>query len=59
MSASIVARLTYALSPRTAAYTAIGRMDNQGSAAVALDAGGTVAPGRAQNGIMAGLRHMF
>ncbi|MEX5746196.1 porin [Massilia sp. X63] len=54
-----VARLTYAFSPRTAAYGAVGRMDNHGAAAVALDAGGTVAPGRAQNGVMAGLRHMF
>lgn len=54
-----VARLTYAFSPRTAAYGAVGRMDNDGAAAVALDAGGTVAPGRAQNGVMAGLRHMF
>lgn len=54
-----VARLTYAFSKRTAVYGAVGRMDNEGLAAVALDAGGTVAPGRAQNGVMAGLRHMF
>ncbi|MFC0252552.1 porin [Massilia consociata] len=54
-----VARLTYAFSPRTAAYAALGRMDNHGAAAVALDVGGTVAPGRAQNGVMAGLRHTF
>ncbi|MGH8852670.1 MAG: porin [Telluria sp.] len=54
-----VARLTYALSKRSAVYGAVGRMDNNGAAAVALDAGGTVAPGRAQNGVMAGLRHMF
>ena len=55
----LVARLTYALSPRTAVYGAIGRMDNGGQAAIALDTGGTVAPGRAQNGLMAGLRHAF
>lgn len=54
-----VARLTYAFSPRTAAYGAVGRMDNNGAAAVALDAGGTVGVGRAQNGVMAGLRHSF
>lgn len=54
-----VARLTYALSSRTAVYGAIGRMDNHGAAAVALDAGGAVAPGRAQNGLMAGIRHGF
>ena len=54
-----VARLSYAFSKRTAVYGAVGRMDNAGLAAVALDAGGTVAPGRAQNGVMAGLRHMF
>ena len=55
----LVARLTYAFSRRTAAYAALGRMDNDGAAAVALDAGGTVAPGRAQNGVMAGIRHSF
>lgn len=54
-----VARLTYAFSKRTAVYGAVGRMDNEGLAAVALDAGGTVAPGRGQNGVMAGLRHAF
>ena len=54
-----VARLTYALSKRTAIYASVGRMDNDGASAVALDAGGTVAPGVAQNGVMAGLRHSF
>jgi hypothetical protein len=34
-------------------------MDNHGRAAIALDAGGTVAPGQAQNGIMTGIRHTF
>ena len=55
----LVARVSYALSKRSAVYAGVGRMDNHGAAAVALDAGGTVAPGRAQNGVMAGLRHMF
>ena len=55
----IVARLTYAFSKRTAVYGAVGRMDNKGQAAIALDVGGSAAPGRTQNGIMAGLRHSF
>jgi predicted porin len=55
----LVARLTYMLSKRSAIYAAVGRMDNHGQAAIALDAGGTVAPGRAQNGVMTGIRHAF
>ena len=53
------ARLTYHLSKRTAVYGAVGRMNNDGMAAVALDAGGTVGAGRTQNGVMAGVRHFF
>jgi predicted porin len=55
----LVARLTYALSKRTAIYGAVGRMDNHGAAAIALDAGGTAGAGKAQHGLMAGLRHLF
>lgn len=55
----VVARLSYSLSKRTVVYTAIGRMDNDGTSAVALDAGGTVGVGKTQNGVMAGLRHHF
>lgn len=55
----MAARLTYGFSKRTAVYGALGRMDNQGQAAIALDVGGTAAPGRTQNGVMAGLRHAF
>jgi predicted porin len=55
----LVARLTYAMSKRTFVYTALGRMDNKGASAVALDAGGSVGAGLAQNGFMAGLRHHF
>lgn len=58
-STMLVARLTYALSKRSAVYATVGRMDNHGQAAIALDAGGTVAPGRAQNGVMTGIRHVF
>lgn len=54
-----VARLTYAMSKRTFVYTALGRMDNKGASAVALDAGGTVGAGLGQNGFMVGLRHHF
>lgn len=58
-STLMAARLTYALSKRTAVYGAVGRMDNNGQAAISLDVGGSVAPGRTQNGVMAGLRHTF
>jgi hypothetical protein len=34
-------------------------MDNHGGAAIALDAGGTTAPGKTQSGVMAGVRHAF
>ena len=55
----LVARLTYALSKRTAVYTSVGRIDNDGSSAVALDTGGSAGPGMAQNGVMVGMRHVF
>jgi predicted porin len=55
----LVARLTYGLSKRTFVYTGIGRMDNEGTSAVALDAAGSVGAGKTQNGFMAGLRHHF
>jgi len=54
-----VARLMYYLSRRTATYVAIGTMKNSGASAVALDAGGTAGSGKTQNGVMAGLRHLF
>jgi predicted porin len=55
----LVARLSYAFSKRSMVYVGVGRMGNHGAAAIALDAGGTVAPGKAQKGVMAGLRHTF
>ena len=55
----MVARLTYALSRRTFVYGAVGRMDNDGTSAVSLDAGGTVGVGMTQNGFMVGVRHHF
>jgi predicted porin len=55
----LVARLSYALSKRTSAYTSVGRIDNSGASAAPLDAGGTVGAGMTQNGVMIGLRHTF
>jgi predicted porin len=54
-----VARLTYALSKRTAIYSSVGYMKNGGTAAIPLDVGGTVGVGRNQFGVMTGVRHMF
>lgn len=58
-STLLVLRLTYLLAPRSALYAGVGRMDNHGAAANALDAGGTVGPGKTQTGVMAGMRHAF
>jgi predicted porin len=54
-----VLRLTYSLSKRTAVYGSVGHMRNGGTAAIALDAGGTVGVGRDQSGLSAGVRHAF
>ncbi|MBB5393790.1 MULTISPECIES: porin [unclassified Herbaspirillum] len=54
-----VVRGTYYLSKRTAIYGLVGRVSNGGTAAVALSAGATVAPGGTQNGIMTGIQHTF
>lgn len=54
-----VVRLSYSLSKRTAVYTSIGHISNDGASAVALDVGGTVGVGLSQNGVMAGMRHSF
>jgi predicted porin len=58
-STMTIARLTYNLSKRTAVYTSVGYMKNAGTAALALDAGGTVGVGKNQAGMMVGLKHMF
>jgi len=55
----LVARLSYFLSKRDAVYSSIECMNNSGKAAIALDAGGTVATGKRQNGVMASLRHIL
>lgn len=54
-----VLRATYAFSRRTATYVSLGRIDNDGRAAISLSAGGTVGPGLGQTGLMLGLRHSF
>jgi predicted porin len=54
-----VARLTYNLSKRTALTSSLGYMKNGGTAAIAIDAGGTVGPGLNQAGFFAGVRHLF
>ncbi len=54
-----VARLTYNLSKRTALYTSLGYQKNGGTSALAIDAGGTVGPGKSQLGVMSGIRHTF
>ncbi|MFL9925364.1 porin [Herbaspirillum lusitanum] len=54
-----VARLTYNLSKRTALYTSVGYMKNAGTAAIALDVGGSVGAGMNQFGVMTGVRHTF
>jgi len=52
-------RATYLLSTRTAVYLAGGRIDNDGTAAVALSAGGAVGAGLSQTGIITGIKHSF
>jgi predicted porin len=58
-STMTIARLTYNLSKRTAVYSSIGYMKNSGTAALALDAGGTIGVGKNQAGMMLGLKHIF
>jgi predicted porin len=55
----LTARLVYSLSKRTATYVSLGRVNNSGTAALAVDAGGTVGAGMSQVGIMTGIRHFF
>ncbi len=58
-TSQIVGRLTYNLSKRTAIYTSIGYLQNSGRAALSIDAGGSVGPGKNQVGVMAGVKHLF
>lgn len=58
-STLLAARLTYNLSKRTALYTSLGYMRNEGGAAIPVDAGGAVGAGLNQTGLMTGVRHTF
>jgi predicted porin len=58
-SAQVLVRGVYELSKRTAVYLAGGRIDNSGSAALTLTAGGSVGPGLNQNGVITGIKHSF
>lgn len=58
-STLVAARAMYNLSKRTAVYTSVGHISNGGTAAVAVDAGGSVGVGMSQTGIMVGVRHFF
>lgn len=58
-STLLTARMSYKLSKRSSLYASLGHMDNNGAAAIAVDAGGTIAPGNSQNGLMLGMRHHF
>lgn len=55
----VVVRALHDLSKRTTIYIAAGRMDNRGTAAIPLSAGGTVGVGMAQNGVIMGIKHSF
>ena len=55
----LLLRGVYYLSKRSAVYVAVGRIDNSGSAALALSAGGSVGAGMNQTGIITGIKHSF
>lgn len=55
----LTARVMYNLSKRTALYTTVGHVSNSGTAALAVDAAGTVGAGMSQSGVMVGMRHFF
>ena len=52
-------RAMYDFSKRTSTYVAVGHVGNQGAAAIALSAGGSVGAGMAQNGVITGIKHAF
>jgi predicted porin len=58
-STQLVLRGIYNLSKRTAVYVAVARMNNDGAAALALSAGGSVGAGLNQNGFITGIKHSF
>lgn len=58
-SSIYVVRATYIFSKRTALYSSVGYVKNDGIAAKPVDSGGTAGPGQSQTGVMAGVRHTF
>lgn len=52
-------RGVYNLSKRSAWYVAAGRISNDGTAALALSAGGSVGAGMNQTGLITGIKHSF
>jgi predicted porin len=55
----VLLRAMYDFSKRTTVYVAGGHLDNDGSAAVAITAGGSVGAGMSQNALLAGVKHSF
>jgi predicted porin len=58
-SAQVIIRGIYNLSKRSAVYVAAARINNSGTAAVAVSAGGSVGAGLNQSGIITGIKHTF
>ena len=58
-SNQVMLRAIYDFSKRTSIYLAGGHIANDGTAAVTLTAGGTVGAGKAQNGIISGIKTAF
>jgi len=52
-------RAIYDFSKRTSVYAAVGHVANDGAAAIALSAGGSVGVGLSQNGVITGIKHAF
>lgn len=55
----VAARIQYVLSKRTSVYLMGGYINNDGAAAIALSAGGTVGAGLNQKGLLTGIKHTF
>ncbi|NEX62972.1 porin [Noviherbaspirillum galbum] len=58
-STQLLLRGIYDFSKRTSGYVAVGRINNGGTAAVALSAGGSVGAGLSQTGLITGIKHAF
>jgi predicted porin len=58
-SRQVLIRGIYYLSKRTSVYVAAGRISNDGTAALALSAGGSVGAGLSQTGVITGVKLTF